>query len=304
MKREKLRTGTKLLTVLAGGMLLVGSLSYASGGPGFVGSEKCKECHEEVSASHGKSLHARAWSGKGEGYGCESCHGPAGDHVKNPSKETIIGFGKGAKTPADLQSSQCLECHGVSNKMAFWDMSHHKKDGVSCVSCHNVHTDKKPMAKDPEICLGCHKDIRSQVNKFSHHPIIEGKVKCSDCHNPHGSPSHGMIKDENVNQLCYKCHAEKRGPYVWEHPPVEENCLKCHNPHGTKAAKLLTDKQPQICQTCHDWSRHPGTPYGANASFKNPGSAGRGGFARSCTTCHGTIHGSNAPGSNGKRFVR
>jgi DmsE family decaheme c-type cytochrome len=120
-----------------------------------------------------------------------------------------------------------------------------------------------------------------------------------------------MIKAENNNQLCYKCHADKRGPYIWEHPPVEEDCMKCHSPHGTKAAKLLKEKQPQLCQSCHDWSRHPGTPYGGQAVFNGPGSAlGRGDLARGCTACHGTIHGSNAPGringtvTGGKRFIR
>jgi DmsE family decaheme c-type cytochrome len=119
-----------------------------------------------------------------------------------------------------------------------------------------------------------------------------------------------MIKDENNNRLCYKCHADKRGPYVWEHPPVEEDCMKCHTPHGSKAAKLLTEKQPQICQQCHDDSRHPGTPYGANASMTGVkidpvnNSFGRGGLGTGCTACHGLIHGSNAPGTNGKRFIR
>jgi len=303
MKHLINRNELKFLAMVVLGLLLAGSLSLASGGAGFVGNEKCKECHEAVSASHGKSLHGRAWSDKGEGYGCESCHGAASDHVNNPSRSNIVSYGKHANSAVKDQNKQCLECHGASKAMAFWASGKHKKEDVSCSACHDVHTANKPAVREPEVCFTCHKDIRSQANKFSHHPIIEGKIKCSDCHNPHGSLGHGMLRDENVNQLCYRCHADKRGPYVWEHPPVEENCMKCHAAHGTKTAKLLVEKQPQLCQNCHDWSNHPGTPYGANASF-NTTSFGRGGLGRGCTPCHGTIHGSNAPGTAGKRFVR
>jgi hypothetical protein len=41
-----------------------------------------------------------------------------------------------------------------------------------------------------------------------------------------------MVKAESIKELCTTCHADKRGPWLFEHPPVEENCLTCHNPHG------------------------------------------------------------------------
>ena len=71
-----------------------------------------------------------------------------------------------------------------------------------------------------------------------------------------------MVRHETVNQQCYSCHAEKRGPYVFSHPPVDENCLSCHNPHGSSHTFLLNEKVPNLCQDCHDWSRHPGSFYG------------------------------------------
>jgi DmsE family decaheme c-type cytochrome len=265
----------------------------------FVGTayanEKCKECHADIVAKHSSALHGKA------GKGCDSCHGGVDAHLASGDKKDIITFGKG---DIKKQNAQCLGCHSSNQKLMFWDSSYHKKNDVACVSCHSVHKDSKPYAKQPEKCFECHKDIKSQANKYSHHPIIEGKVSCSDCHNPHGALGHYMIKAENNNQLCYKCHADKRGPYIWEHPPVEEDCMKCHAPHGTKAAKLLKEKQPQLCQQCHDANQHPGTPYGSSQSFVGNYSAGRGGLARGCTLCHGTIHGSNAPGTAGKRFVR
>ena len=89
------------------------------------------------------------------------------------------------------------------------------------------------------------------VNKQSHHPIKEGKVACADCHNPHGELNDKMLKAGSINDLCYKCHAEKRGPYMNEHPPVEENCDNCHNPHGSNHERLLTQRVPSLCEQCH-----------------------------------------------------
>jgi len=278
------RMVSKMSLLVCAMMLFVGT-AYAN--------EKCKECHSDVVTKHATSLHGKA------GKDCEACHGGTAAHLASGDKKDIISFGKGN---AKKQNAQCLGCHAKNQKLMFWDNSKHKQDDVSCVSCHTIHASAKPYAQQPEKCFECHKDVKSEANRYSHHPIIEGKVKCSDCHNPHGALGHGSIKAENVNQLCYKCHAEKRGPYVWEHPPVEEDCLKCHQPHGSKTLKLLREKQPNLCQNCHDWSRHPGTPYGGNADFT--GTPGRGGLERSCNNCHNSIHGSNAPGTNGKRFIR
>jgi DmsE family decaheme c-type cytochrome len=153
-----------------------------------------------------------------------------------------------------------------------------------------------------ETCTSCHKQIRSQLLKPSHHPIIEGKVACTDCHNPHGALSKAMVNAESIPQLCTTCHAEKRGPFVWGHPPVEENCLTCHNSHGSNHARLLAEKPPNVCQDCHDASQHPGTIYDAKGGWG--GSRNTRLIARGCTNCHYQIHGSNAPAVRGKLFLR
>jgi DmsE family decaheme c-type cytochrome len=135
-----------------------------------------------------------------------------------------------------------------------------------------------------------------------------------------------MLKQPTINDQCYSCHADKRGPYVFNHPPVEENCVTCHNPHGSVHARLLNESAPNLCQDCHDGSRHPGTVYGAAGAFNcqpgdtsvtsgvlncPPGRVGQPNPAvnnrlvtRACNNCHTAIHGSNAPGSRGKFFTR
>jgi DmsE family decaheme c-type cytochrome len=280
----------------------------ASGSDGFVGTEICQGCHEDRFKTYMMSIHSKkAIPGTpANEEGCESCHGPGAAHVEK-SGEGGVGIFIFSKRIADAQakSAKCLACHSEQKALTVWDLGRHKNEGVSCDNCHNVHsgTRKNLRGPQPDLCYSCHKDIRAQQNRTSHHPIREGKLKCTNCHDQHGAFGPHQLKADSVNELCYQCHAEKRGPYMWPHPAVEESCLNCHTPHGSNHAKLLVNRPPLLCQACHDWTRHPGTPYtrfdtcqGATPSNKM--------YGRACLNCHGNIHGSNAPAVRGKVFVR
>src|SRR5436190_1409523 len=197
---------------------------------------------------------------------------------------------------------------------------------AGCANCHSTHGDRDTLLKitnpqiaplvntsrvpQQEVCFTCHRDIRALVMRPSHHPIVEGKVKCTSCHNPHGALSPAMVNAESIKELCTTCHADKRGPFLYEHAPVEESCLNCHNPHGARTVKLLNEKVPNLCQDCHDAAQHPGTMYDADNNFTAPVSTTPPGgpntrfIARSCMNCHNEIHGSNRPAAQGKRFIR
>ncbi len=301
----------KLLLAAAIGIcvLFAQGIAVAEEPAAYVGSETCLECHEDLVATYGASFHNKAWQSTGGQEGCESCHGPGSKHADDPDLETIVSFGKDSLQSAAKRSQLCLRCHESSSELALWDMGKHMRNDVSCSDCHSIHTSNRPVPNQPETCFSCHRTIKRDSNKQSHHPIIEGKVKCSDCHNPHGTMTAKLIREDSINQLCYTCHAEKRGPFIWEHSPVAENCVTCHNPHGSRHDKLLAEKVPNICQDCHNRPRHPGTPYDGEAGFNGVSKVGRF-YARSCLNCHNQIHGSDSPtnpisGSNaGKKFIR
>lgn len=270
----------------------------------------CAKCHESAVENLKYTKHGA--TNDVSGRMCQACHGDASAHLQDPAKNPMRkAFAK--SVPAADKEKVCLTCHDGNRQLTFWDAGKHKKNDVACNDCHNAHGKPANPSVSPyvtthrtlqyETCSTCHKQIRAQINKTSHHPIVEGKVACSDCHNPHGAMSHAMVKDESVNKLCVSCHGDKRGPFVWEHAPVEENCLSCHNSHGSNHAKLLNEKVPNLCQDCHDWSRHPGTYYGGNQGFA-PGAQNTRFLARACVNCHQAIHGSNAPGNRGKFFTR
>lgn len=294
-------------------LIVIGACKSAEGAGDFAGSGACRKCHEEQYASLSKTSHGKtAVSGSPMNQqGCESCHGPGALHAEqkvNGGAGEIRDFGK--KQPAEERAAVCLSCHENSKILAFWDSGIHKKNEVACSDCHSIHK-KNIYAREYAGCTGCHKDKKAEIAKRSHHPITEGKINCSNCHNPHGSTGPSMIKADSVNELCYSCHPEKRGPFVWEHPPVEENCANCHTPHGSTNSKLMTEKVPNLCQSCHDVQRHPGARYSSETAFTGQSPSNRF-FGRSCMNCHNAIHGSNAPANpdpasgynSGKFFVR
>jgi len=156
-------------------------------------------------------------------------------------------------------------------------------------------SDRSQLARATEIetCGQCHVQRRAQVMRSSHMPLREGKMTCTSCHNPHGTVTPALLKENSINESCFTCHAEKRGPFLWVHAPVNESCANCHDPHGTNHEKMLKLAQPRLCQQCHIETQHPTQPYSrAPADFRRIG-------GRGCTNCHANIHGSNHPSGAG-----
>ena len=187
----------------------------------------------------------------------------------------------------------------------------HARRNVACTSCHSVHDAKSAKGQlktkaDAETCFTCHKSERAKSMRTSHHPVREGKMSCSSCHNPHDGTTPKMVKGDSVNELCYTCHTEKRGPFVFEHAPVREDCVSCHEPHGSNHTRLLTQKLPNLCWNCHltgsghfgsgdNFSTEKGVqvaPPGAPSGFPTVNSRF---IERSCRMCHVKLHGSNHP---------
>jgi DmsE family decaheme c-type cytochrome len=266
----------------------------------YVGMDQCAACHEETVTAFKETLHGKKGFEMRSKNACETCHGPGKAHVD-------AGGGKGSmKNPNNLpkneQSAMCLTCHDRGNK-ALWDGSTHDTRGLACQSCHSVHSPQGSKAQlktatESELCFSCHKQKQSQFFRASHHPIREGKMECSSCHNPHGTANPKLIDTADVNEKCYECHAEKRGPVLFEHVPVREDCMNCHDPHGTNKLRMLKAKEPYLCQRCHGDTRHPGSLYDQadlNSSSNRL-------LLRSCTNCHQQVHGSNHP--SGNFFIR
>lgn len=303
-----------MLSLIAGMVALSGAgMSVNSAKAAAPSAESCKDCHADLSASFMKSRHAKgAITGPNGTGACLTCHGPSmAAHLEKGGGKGTGAFAFDKKADPEAKAAQCLTCHSDSKHLALWESSKHRSAGLSCDSCHSGHSSLAKSLKMPqtELCFSCHKDIKSEAGRQSHHPLKEGKISCSDCHDPHGSFGSKSLKADSVNELCYKCHAEKRGPFLHEHPPVAENCLNCHISHGGNHNKLLEQKTPNLCHNCHTGSGHFTGPYTAANGFSSQTysatnyTAARA-VGRSCLNCHAAIHGSTAAGKQGKYLAR
>ncbi|MFO1295547.1 MAG: DmsE family decaheme c-type cytochrome [Rubrivivax sp.] len=274
----------------------------------YIGEKACIECHGQENRHFKETSHSKAFRSnprnERERQVCESCHGPGSLHAKKTGDKTLlVGFTKKWATPVAQQNEACLSCHQGGNRL-HWPGSVHAGNQLGCADCHNPMervSFNGALAKPTitETCQQCHAQQRTEFAKRSHMPVPEGKMTCVDCHNPHGSATRPLLKAESVNVVCAGCHAEKRGPLLWEHAPVRENCLNCHSPHGSNHDKLLVAARPQLCQQCHSPSvGHPGQFYRGDQTAT---AALAGGvpsqriIGRSCQNCHTQIHGSNHP---------
>ncbi|MBI3683873.1 MAG: DmsE family decaheme c-type cytochrome [Acidobacteria bacterium] len=305
-----IRGGLFLSLLLAGAWPLRGEDPQAIGTTVAVTPETCRRCHRDHYDAWARSTHARIdgrlYKSPGK-QGCEACHGSGEDHVQSGNRALIFRFT--GNSPEAVENA-CLKCHQRGNRL-YWRGSPHESRNITCTNCHTLHKQPYPvlhasrflekpletrlLAKQTsmEVCFQCHLMQKAQLQRSSHMPLREGKLTCVDCHNPHGTATPKLLRENSINENCYRCHAEKRGPFLWEHPPVAENCLNCHQAHGSIHEKLLKLRTPRLCQQCHVRGGHPTLPQVAsNRLIYNLG----------CANCHSQIHGSNHP--SGVRFHR
>jgi predicted CXXCH cytochrome family protein len=258
---------------------------------------------------------------------CESCHGAGkthadaeeaahGDDQKTAAANLLIFSFHGA---AQANAARCLTCHASARGQQAFEHSQHAGAGVACQSCHSTHmveaarpttAGEPPLAQaafftvpqlpaetrwlresllkdsQPALCYTCHAAERAQFSQPFHHRVPEGSMKCTDCHSVHGSENHASLSAPGW-ETCTTCHADKHGPFLFEHAAVRvEGCVVCHTPHGATARFLLARRESRfLCLQCH------GDTHGAQTVVPHSrlGFQARG----DCTRCHTAIHGSN-----------
>ena len=260
----------------------------------YAGTDTCRTCHDDIAKAYDHSAHWKTTlNHRGVQYqGCEACHGPGKAHAESGGDiAKIIRF----KTLSREESSKrCLNCHEFGEEHANFLRSEHLKNNVGCIDCHSAHHPKVERAlltmAQPMLCYECHLEVKPQFSKPSHHRVNEGLISCTNCHNPHGGFLTRQLRATAAqDQVCFTCHADKAGPFVFEHAPVKtEGCVSCHTPHGSSNPRLLKRSQVNVlCLECHTLtvdSAAPGIPSFHNQAQKY----------QACTMCHVAIHGSNS----------
>ncbi|MGA2596459.1 MAG: DmsE family decaheme c-type cytochrome [Bryobacteraceae bacterium] len=285
--------------------------------PGYAGSDACKVCHEEIYNSFAKSPHFTVETDKSRGWAaqsCEACHGPGAKHADSADAKDIR---QPAKLPPPEADQVCLACH-LNNTTSFGRiMTGHAKETVGCPQCHAIHGTggrrlvERKTAEINSQCASCHISIWAAFQKPYKHRLPEGAMSCTDCHNPHADNMPQSMRVSFGNEpTCFRCHSDKRGPFVFEHAPVRlEGCVACHEPHGSANPRMLTRAQVRfVCLECHANTK-PGPPPASplaslgGTKLNNIGQTPPSFHNlllpqfQNCTVCHVKTHGSYVDGN-------
>ena len=207
---------------------------------------------------------------------CTACHDDVGQRFK------LTSHYKGVMEEEGVLGGGCEACHGPG-------------------SLHAESTEKKDIVRySPENCFTCHMGKRAEFQLQHHHPVVEGKMTCTDCHNPHETEAESLASVTSLqksDQACFKCHKEMKGPYVFEHDAMREGCQTCHNPHGSTYDRMLIADQTNLCLRCH-WEPAFNTSTGGLGGVSHGAHAGAGGEynigrGAECIDHHRAPHGSN-----------
>lgn len=214
--------------------------------------------------------------------------------------------GSGSVAVAEYVGTEtCAACH--TKEFKEFQQSTHSRISVpgeikmqGCETCHgpgSLHVDAGGgkgvgglinPSQDPSACFTCHTDKRAQFHLPYRHPVLEGKMSCADCHNAHGEDVRPWSATtlQDVNEACFKCHKDQRGPFVWEHEALREGCASCHQVHGSINQKMLLARDNNLCLRCHTQVNFPTI---GNRDHKGSFLEG------SCfsASCHTAPHGSN-----------
>jgi predicted CXXCH cytochrome family protein len=203
----------------------------------------------------------------------------------------------------------CATCH--EDQVKLFKLSPHARivtkgaedEPQACETCHgpgSIHAENgggrgnaiiNPK-KDPTICFTCHMEKKMEFRLPNHHPVLEGKMSCTDCHELHGPDAKASLTSmESANETCFKCHKDQQGPFVYEHDALKEGCTTCHKVHGSINPKMLKIRDSNLCWRCHSFQGDPDAPFLSGLDSEH---SQRSRFG-SCWVagCHVAIHGSN-----------
>lgn len=240
-----------------------------------VPARRCIECHADFHPEMRRSGHASLLT---EGAQCGACHGEGSLHADSGGRRELIL--RPDELTASVANRVCNDCHRSTETLARWTCSEHAREGVSCTTCHDANAPRGETLRAPEyqLCGSCHVDVKASFLLPNGHDVEDGKIGCTDCHDPHGNTS--RVRDRQLRRdVCADCHVAQAGPFFHDHGIRRgDGCLACHAPHGSSNRRALTHTELRpLCLQCH-----PETPHDlTRRKYRN------------CIDCHVEIHGSD-----------
>ena len=211
--------------------------------------------------------------------GCERCHGPGSEHVKQPLNSNIVNA-----TRLDYVSAcdTCIQCHSqgrppknpIGGKFYDWPVGYDVTKRLS--DYWQLEEHKLGETTFTHFPDGTAHKNRMQGNDYVQSQMYTHGVTCFTCHDVHGTEYSANLR-KPVNVLCLDCHGPRspNGPreatiarHTHHKPDSAGNeCISCHMP---KIAQTLGDvnvrshtfrfvtpamteslKIPNACNVCH-----------------------------------------------------
>ena len=183
-----------------------------------------------------------------------------------PAPKPTASLPKGA-------SCVTAECHATYQTAAH---IHGPVSEKACNACHDEDTGTHhfPLKRaKTETCTFCHPVNNTQPHQ---HAPLKTAQACMTCHDPHVSQAKFLLKADNVEQLCQKCHDTPLRKFAHD-PFAKGQCTLCHEPHQSANAKLLRGGEGnQHCFSCHGAMK---VQFASATTVHKPA-------GESCVTCH------------------
>ncbi len=232
----------------------------------FTFNTTCFNCHVSQLATNydlDSDTYRTTWAEAG--ISCESCHGPAAEHVRVMTEGKTTGHSskeikiiRTREFTAAQMNDMCATCHA---KMV--PMSTSFQPGDAFFDHYDLvtfeHPDYWPDGRD----LGENYTFTSWLKSPC---VASGKLDCNHCHTGSGRPRFEMAES---NKSCLPCHKKTvDDPVAHGHHATGSagnQCVSCHMPTTRFAAMGRTDhsmlpptpattrafKSPNACNLCH-----------------------------------------------------
>lgn len=243
-------------------------------------SALCDGCHSVNFDIHTKKV--TEWN-----VGCERCHGPGSDHAAHPARTNI-------HNPARMEpiaaNDVCIQCHSqgrpltnpIEGKYYDWPVGY--EPGKKLQDFWALEEHKLGETSFTHFPDGTAHKNRMQGNDFVQSVMYTRGIKCSSCHDVHGTENESQLL-KPASDMCLECHGpgSPNGPHtstIQDHThhaasSAGSDCVGCHMPkiettiadvtvhaHTFKFIGPEETKQykiPNACNTCHkdkttDWA--------------------------------------------------
>jgi Flp pilus assembly protein TadD len=231
----------------------------------------CFSCHvSQIESNYDPETDTYHTTWNEPGISCESCHGPASEHIR------VCEAAPTNKPPKNLEI------------IGWWEMNREQRDGI-CAVCHTKggpitssfetgdiywdHYDLTTFEHDDYYADGRDLGENYTMGSWWLSPCVQkGDLACTHCHTSSGRDKH----KDNPNNACLPCHQDRvdnADEHMHHSNGGADTCVACHmpmNPFGgmNQSDHSMRPPMPQLskavgsrnaCVMCHmdkddDWA--------------------------------------------------